>query len=258
MPYMRQLGFQVGAICTRKALWASLLIFLCCVPLPLRRPPHTHAQLLSTDPACREWTTDATPVHLTAIHGSGPRVRHQFGIWRCCRYATVGVPCWLAAAGLCAAEPACQHCAPPRQARPPPGLPAPPPCPTHPTSPSHPAEAHSCCPGIYRRAALRSPRCQVLPAVRTHSTRVVRSGAARRQRWRRDAAAGCRHGLSRPDRQVGRGCAAPGSASCPAVLPAIHREAVPAAGVTTWWSQKLELPPCQSLPECTLQSAGCA
>ncbi|KAL4440156.1 hypothetical protein ABPG75_003157 [Micractinium tetrahymenae] len=30
-------------------------------------------QLSSTDPACREWTTDATPVHLTAIHGSGPQ-----------------------------------------------------------------------------------------------------------------------------------------------------------------------------------------
>lgn len=31
------------------------------------------AQLRSTAPVCREWTTDATAVHLAALHGSGPR-----------------------------------------------------------------------------------------------------------------------------------------------------------------------------------------
>lgn len=53
-----------------------------CLPTSIDAPPPLGGvQLTSTDPHCREWATDASAVHLAAIHGSGDRVRLALLRW---------------------------------------------------------------------------------------------------------------------------------------------------------------------------------
>ena len=84
-------------------------------PAPCLLPVGPLTQLVSTDPQCREWTTDASAVHLAAICGSGAQVwrvgqeGRRLGPAACCQ-AGPALMLRLADARLCrrhAPRPAC-------------------------------------------------------------------------------------------------------------------------------------------------------